>query len=178
MNQGINLLPWREARRRRQRRQLWTAIVVICIVAASVFATAWWTQSEEISFQTSRNAYLLREIRKVQTQLEEIDQIKQRKSALVARMTIIRQLQQEKVGIVRTLDNLVRALPEGLYFVSAKRSRGSFNLEGIAQSNARVSELMLNLNSSVSFGDSHLEVIRIGNIDETQTSRFELMVSD
>lgn len=178
MNQGINLLPWREARRRRQRRQLWTAIVVICIVAASVFATAWWTQSEEISFQTSRNAYLLREIRKVQTQLEEIDQIKQRKKALVARMTIIRQLQQEKVGIVRTLDNLVRALPEGLYFVSAKRSRGSFNLEGVAQSNARVSELMLNLNSSVSFGDSHLEVIRIGNIDETQTSRFELMVSD
>ena len=178
MNHGINLLPWREARRRRQRRQLWTAIVVICIVAASVFATAWWTQSEEISFQTSRNAYLLREIRKVQTQLEEIDQIKQRKKALVARMTIIRQLQQEKVGIVRTLDNLVRALPEGLYFVSAKRSRGSFNLEGIAQSNARVSELMLNLNSSVSFGDSHLEVIRIGNIDETQTSRFELMVSD
>ena len=178
MNQGINLLPWREARRRRQRRQLWTAIVVICIVAASVFATAWWTQSEEISFQTSRNAYLLREIRKVQTQLEEIDQIKQRKKALVDRMTIIRQLQQEKVGIVRTLDNLVRALPEGLYFVSAKRSRGSFNLEGIAQSNARVSELMLNLNSSVSFGDSHLEVIRIGNIDETQTSRFELMVSD
>tara|TARA_B000000460_G_scaffold56510_1_gene37593 strand:- start:90 stop:626 length:537 start_codon:yes stop_codon:yes gene_type:complete len=178
MNQGINLLPWREARRRRQRRQLWTAIVVICIVAASVFATAWWTQSEEISFQTSRNAYLLREIRKVQTQLEEIDQIKQRKKALVARMTIIRQLQQEKVGIVRTLDNLVRALPEGLYFVSAKRSRGSFNLEGIAQSNARVSELMLNLNSSVSFGDSHLEIVRIGNIDETQTSRFELMVSD
>ena len=178
MNQGINLLPWREARRRRQRRQLWTAIVVICIVAASVFATAWWTQREEISFQTSRNAYLLREIRKVQTQLEEIDQIKQRKKALVARMTINRQLQQEKVGIVRTLDNLVRALPEGLYFVSAKRSRGSFNLEGIAQSNARVSELMLNLNSSVSFGDSHLEVIRIGEIDETQTSRFELMVSD
>ena len=178
MNQGINLLPWREARRRRQRRQLWAAIIVICLVAASVFATAWWTQSEEISFQTSRNAYLLREIRKVQTQLEEIDQIKQRKKALVARMTIIRQLQQEKVGIVRTLDNLVRALPEGLYFVSAKRSRGSFNLEGIAQSNARVSELMLNLNSSVSFGDSHLEVIRIGEIDETQTSRFELMVSD
>ena len=178
MNQGINLLPWREARRRRHRRQLWTAIVVICIATVSVFATAWWTQSEEISFQRSRNAYLLREIRKVQTQLEEIDQIKQRKKALVARMTIIRQLQQEKVGIVRTLDNLVRALPEGLYFVSAKRSRGSFNLEGIAQSNARVSELMLNLNSSVSFGDSHLEVIRIGEIDETQTSRFELMVSD
>ena len=178
MNQGINLLPWREARRRRQRRQLWTAIVVICIVAASVFATAWWTQSEEISFQTSRNAYLLREIRKVQTQLEEIDQIKQRKKALVARMTIIRQLQQEKVGIVRTLDNLVRALPEGLYFVSAERNQGSFKLVGIAQSNARVSELMLNLNSSFSFGDSHLEVIRIGNIDETQTSRFELMVSD
>ena len=178
MNQGINLLPWREARRRRQLRQLWAAIVVICIVAASVFATAWWTQSEEISFQRSRNAYLLREIRKVQTQLEEIDQIKQRKKALVARMTIIRQLQQEKVGIVRTLDNLVRALPEGLFFVSAKRSRGNFKLEGIAQSNARVSELMLNLNSSVSFGDSHLEVIRIGEIDETQTSRFELMVSD
>ena len=69
MNQGINLLPWREARRRRQRRQLWAAIVVICVVAGSVFAAAWWTQSEEISFQRSRNAYLLRQIRKVETQL-------------------------------------------------------------------------------------------------------------
>jgi len=178
MNHGINLLPWREARRRRQRRQLWTAIVVICIATVSVFATAWWTQSEEISFQRSRNAYLLREIRNVEAQLEEIDQIKQRKSALVARMTIIRQLQQERVGIVRALDNLVRALPEGLFFESAKRSQGSFKLVGIAQSNARVSELMLNLNSSVSFGDSHLEIVNIGEIDETQTSRFELLVSD
>ena len=178
MNQGINLLPWREARRRRQRRQLWAAIIVICLVAASVFATAWWTQSEDISFQRNRNAYLLREIRKVEAQLEEIDQIKQRKSALVARMAIIRQLQQERVGIVRTLDNLVRALPEGLFFESAKRSQGIFELVGIAQSNARVSELMLNLNSSVSFGDSHLEIVNIGEIDETQTSRFELLVSD
>jgi len=178
MNQGINLLPWREARRRRQRRQLWAAIIVICLVAASVFATAWWTQSEDISFQRNRNAYLLREIRKVEVQLEEIDQIKQRKSALVARMAIIRQLQQERVGIVRTLDNLVRALPEGLFFESAKRSQGSFKLVGVAQSNARVSELMLNLNSSVSFGDSHLEIVNIGEIDETQTSRFELLVSD
>jgi type IV pilus assembly protein PilN len=178
MNLGINLLPWREARRRRQRRQLWAAIVVICIVAGSVFAAAWWIQSEGISFQMSRNAYLLRQIRKVEAQLKEIDQIKQRKKVLVARMTIIHQLQQERVGIVRTLDSLVRALPEGLFFVSAERSQGRFKLEGIAQSNARVSELMVNLNSSVSFSDSHLEVINIGEIDETQTSRFELMVSD
>ncbi|HIO17853.1 MAG TPA: pilus assembly protein PilN [Gammaproteobacteria bacterium] len=178
MRPGINLLPWREARRRRQRRQLWAAIVVICIVAGSVFAVAWWTQSEEISFQRSRNAYLLREIQKVEVQLKEIDQIKQRKKVLVARMTIIHQLQQERVGIVRTLDSLVRALPEGLFFVSAERSQGRFKLEGIAQSNARISELMVNLNSSVSFSDSHLEVINIGEIDETQTSRFELMVSD
>ena len=178
MNLGINLLPWREARRRRQRRQLWAAIVVICIVAGSVFAAAWWIQSEGISFQMSRNAYLLRQIRKVEAQLKEIDQIKQRKKVLVARMTIIHQLQQERVGIVRTLDSLVRALPEGLFFVSAERSQGRFKLEGIAQSNARISELMVNLNSSVSFSDSHLEVINIGEIDETQTSRFELMVSD
>jgi type IV pilus assembly protein PilN len=126
----------------------------------------------------SRNAYLLRQIRKVEAQLKEIDQIKQRKKVLVARMTIIHQLQQERVGIVRTLDSLVRALPEGLFFVSAERSQGRFKLEGIAQSNARISELMVNLNSSVSFSDSHLEVINIGEIDETQTSRFELMVSD
>ena len=178
MNPGINLLPWREARRRRQRRQLWAAIVVICIVAGSVFAAAWWIQSEGISFQMSRNAYLLRQIRKVEAQLKEIDQIKQRKKVLVARMTIIHQLQQERVGIVRTLDSLVRALPEGLFFVSAERSQGRFKLEGIAQSNARISELMVNLNSSVSFSDSHLEVINIGEIDETQTSRFEMLVSD
>jgi len=128
MNHGINLLPWREARRRRQRRQLWTAIVVICIVAASVFATAWWTQSEEISFQTSRNAYLLREIRKVQTQLEEIDQIKQRKKALVARMTIIRQLQQKKsASYVRWIILFARC-PRVYFLYRHKEAKAASNL--------------------------------------------------
>ena len=179
MNTGINLLPWREERQRLQQRRTLIGSAVICLVALAVVTAGWWYYAGEISFQTERNKYLKGEINKIEAQLREIDKIKQRKEELMTRMSVIYELQEDRVRVVRSLDEFVRMIPEGVFFVSLDRSREGFMLEGIAQSNSQVSDLMVRLNESESFSDSNLEMINTGSSAETntETSRFELRVT-
>ncbi len=179
MNTGINLLPWREERQRLQQRRTLIGSAVICLVALAVVTAGWWYYAGEISFQKERNKYLKGEIDKIEAQLQEIDNIKQRKEELMTRMSVIYELQEDRVRVVRSLDEFVRMIPEGVFFVSLDRSREGFMLEGIAQSNSQVSDLMVRLNESESFSDSNLEMINTGSSAETntETSRFELRVT-
>ena len=177
MNTGINLLPWREERQRLQQRRTIMGSAVIGLVAAIVVAAVWLHFSEEIAFQKKRNKYLSAEIKKTEAQLKEIEKIKDRKEELMNRMTVIYELQEDRVRVVRSLDEFVRMIPEGVFFVSLDRDSKGFELEGVAQSNSQVSALMVRLNESESFSDSNLDTINAGLSDETETSRFELRVT-
>ncbi len=177
MNTGINLLPWREERQRLQQRRTIIGSAVIGVAAAVFVAAVWWYFSEEIAFQKQRNRYLSSEIKKTEAQLLEIDKIKERKEELINRMTVIYDLQEDRGRVVRSLDEFVRMIPEGVFFVSLDRDSEGFQMEGIAQSNSQVSALMVRLNESESFSDSNLEMINAGISDETETSRFVLRVT-
>jgi len=177
MNTGINLLPWREERQRLQQRRTIIGSAVIGVAAAVFVAAVWWYFSEEIAFQKKRNRYLSSEIKKTEAQLLEIDKIKERKEELINRMTVIYDLQEDRVRVVRSLDEFVRMIPEGVFFLSLDRDSEGFQMEGIAQSNSQVSALMVRLNESESFSDSNLEMINAGISDETETSRFVLRVT-
>jgi type IV pilus assembly protein PilN len=179
MNTGINLLPWREERQRLQARRTLIGAIVINLVAVAVVTAGWWHFAGEISFQKKRNRYLQGEIGKIEAQLREIDNIKQRKKELMTRMSVIYELQEDRVRVVRSLDEFVRMIPEGIFFVSLDRSPEGFQLEGIAQSNSQVSALMVRLNESESFSNSNLEMINTGSSgkSDTEISRFELRVT-
>lgn len=177
MSTGINLLPWREERQRLQQRRTIMGSAVIGLVAAIVVAAVWLHFSEEIAFQKKRNKYLSAEIKKTEAQLKEIEKIKDRKEELMNRMAVIYELQEDRVRVVRSLDEFVRMIPEGVFFVSLDRDSKGFELEGVAQSNSQVSALMVRLNESESFSDSNLDTINAGLSDETETSRFELRVT-
>ncbi len=177
MSTGINLLPWREERQRLQQRRTIMGSAVIGLVAAMVVAAVWLHFSEEIAFQKKRNKYLSAEIKKTEAQLKEIEKIKDRKEELMNRMAVIYELQEDRVRVVRSLDEFVRMIPEGVFFVSLDRDSKGFELEGVAQSNSQVSALMVRLNESESFSDSNLDTINAGLSDETETSRFELRVT-
>jgi len=177
MSTGINLLPWREELQRLKQRRAIMGSAVIGLVAAMVVAAVWLHFSEEIAFQKKRNKYLSAEIKKTEAQLKEIEKIKDRKEELMNRMTVIYELQEDRVRVVRSLDEFVRMIPEGVFFVSLDRDSKGFELEGVAQSNSQVSALMVRLNESESFSDSNLDTINAGLSDETETSRFELRVT-
>ncbi len=172
MISGINLLPWREQRRHRQRRHVAITTASLWLVSAGLIGGMWWHLDGELGHQRGRNQYLVEEIYRVEDQLQEIDQIQQRKEALMARMAIIRQLQAERVRLVRAMSELAVIIPEGIFFSSLGRSAEGVSLTGIAQSSSRISTLMERLSDTPSFNRPELNVINVGD-----TQEFQLWVS-
>jgi len=178
MSTRLNLLPWREIRRREQDRQLLTIAVGAWLLMAVIVFYGYVHVSAMIENQNSRNKFLQDEIKKVEAELKEINEIKKKKQALIARMNIIYQLQQDRTRIVHIFDDLVRKLPEGIYLTNMKQSGTSLDLKGIAQSNARVSALMRNLASSDWFEEPQLEIINVKEKGADRISEFSLKVKE
>lgn len=174
---GVNLLPWREENRRTQDRQMFIfaiAVWVLCVVA--VFGAHNYSQVLKDN-QKKRNEYLTIEIGKLDAKIKEINKLKVQKDNLIARMEVIQNLQRQRTQVVHLFDDIVRKLPEGVYFTTMKKKGKEFDFTGIAQSNARVSNLMGRFDSSEWFTDPDLKVINVTPSQGVRLSEFNLKVS-
>lgn len=176
MTTRINLLPWREMRRKEQDRQLLTIAVGAWILMGVVIFYAHVHVSALIENQHKRNEFLEKEIAKVEQEIKEIAELKKQRADLIARMNVIYQLQGDRTQVVHLFDELARKLPDGIYFTSLKHSGSSIELQGVAQSNARVSALMRNLASSDWFAEPELEVITVSAKGNDRVSNFSMKV--
>ena len=176
MTTRINLLPWREMRRKQQDRQLLTIAVAAWIVMGVVVVNAYLYVGALIEVQGQRNKLLEDEIAKVEREIKEIAELKKQRQDLISRMNVIYQLQGDRTGMVRMFDELVRKLPEGVYLTTLKTTGGGVALQGVAQSNARVSALMRNLDGSQWFNGPELEVINVKEKSGERLSEFSLSV--
>lgn len=176
MTTRVNLLPWREMRRKEQDRQLLTIAVGAWILMGVVIFYAHVHVSALIENQNKRNEFLSKEIAKVEQEIKEIAELKKQRADLIARMNVIYQLQGDRTQVVHMFDELARKLPDGIYFTSLKHSGSSIALQGVAQSNARVSALMRNLASSDWFAEPELEVITVSAKGSDRVSNFSLKV--
>jgi len=170
----INLLPWREAARQQRRQEFLTLLGIALGLTALVVALVHFYFEDRISGQQARNQYLKTEIAALDRKIKEISEIEKTKADLLARMEIIQRLQKSRPEIVRLFDELVTALPEGVYLTKLEQSENTVTLEGRAQSNARVSAFMRRIESSQSIGQPRLMLIE--NKDKTGTglSHFRL----
>ena len=173
----INLLPWRDIRRKEQDRQLLSIAIGAWILMALVVFYAHLHVSALVENQNKRNQFLEEQITKLDAEIKEIAALKKQRSALIARMQVIQQLQLDRTQIVHVFDDLVRKLPEGVYLTSLRQSGTGFTLTGIAQSNARVSAFMRNLDSSDWFGNPDLDVINVSAKGNERLSQFTLRVN-
>ena len=141
----INLLPHREAARKRRREvfhaTLFASALVGLVIAGSIY---WWLQIL-ISEQQGKNRFLQQEIAVLENQIKEIATIEEEISALTARQKAVENLQSDRNMHVHLLNELVRQLPDGVYISSFKQTNRSVVMQGMAQSNERVSELLRNL---------------------------------
>lgn len=172
----LNLLPWREMRRKTQDAQLISVAVGSCVLMLAILGLAWWQLNSMIEHQDSRNAFLKQEIKKVEEELKEIKELEKRRDDLIARMNVIEQLQQDRTRVVHVFDDLVRKLPEGVYLTTIKQAGTKFTISGVAQSNARVSAFMRNLDSSEWFVNPDLDVINVSARGNDRLSQFTLRV--
>jgi len=173
----LNLLPWRELRRKEQDRQLVSAGGFTWVLMALIIFYAHLHVSALIDNQKKRNEFLKEEIAKVDKEIQEIKELKKQRRALIARMNIIHQLQGDRTQIVHVFDELVQQLPEGIYFRKLSQKGKVFSVDGTAQSNARVSALMRNLDSSDWFTNPVLKVINVKDSDGDRVSNFQLKVT-
>ena len=158
----INLLPWRQESRKEQQRQFLTILGLSVVLVVVGILAVHLQYSRMIGVQELRNAYLNRQIDKVKAQIKEIDELAGKKERLLARMDIIQQLQRNRPEIVRLFDELVRILPEGVHLSSLQQKKRNLQMIGIAQSNARVSALMRNIDQSDWLAEPKLEIIEVG----------------
>jgi len=174
---GINLLPWREERRRvRDRQMLIIAIGIWVGCALTIFGVCSYYQILQDN-QKKRNEYLTIEIQKLESKMKEIKQLKEKKGNLIARMEVIQKLQRERIQVVHLFDDVVRKMPDGVFFQSMTKKKNRIGFTGTARSNARISSLMNRLDSSEWFTDPDLKVINMMPSEGVRLSQFDLKVS-
>jgi len=174
----INLLPWREARRKGMQREfimfaaVWTASAVAVVLGVYLYV------GDLTEAQQARNAYLQEEITVLDKSISSIKELKKEKHQLIARMEIIGELQSSRTAVVYMLDELARLVPGGVYFTAMKQHGTVLEIEGVAQSNANVSDLMRYLDSAEWVGNPRLEVIESKDKRSSdRSSRFVLRVN-
>jgi len=156
----INLLPWREGQRK-ERKVAFTVALLVAAVAAGVAAFAvYLAYGSMIEAQEARNEKLRTEIKAVDKQIEEINNLENAKQKFIARMHIIEELQRSRPEIVHVFDEIVRTLPEGVYLTSVKQNNTKLRFEGVAQSSTRVSSFMRNIDASDWLKNPELEVVQ------------------
>ena len=173
----LNLLPWRDQRRKEQDRQLLSIAVGVWILMGLVIFYAHLHVSGLIENQQKRNEFLDQETKKLDEEIKEIKELQAARAALLARMRVIQQLQSDRTQVVHLFDDLVRKVPEGVYIISFKQAGPVITLTGNAQSNARVSALMRNLDASDWYTKPDLDVINVKAKGNERVSEFTLRVN-
>jgi type IV pilus assembly protein PilN len=177
MSVHINLLPYRDERRRMRQRQFGTQIGLVAALALAIVLLVHVLVSGNISAQQERNQFLKQELARLDKDIGEIGRLKQEVAALLARKQVIERLQSDRAQAVHLLDQLVRQVPEGVYLRQVKQAGLGINLQGYSQANARVSTLMRNLAESAYLENPVLVEIKSATVNNRRVSEFSMNVS-
>lgn len=172
----INLLPWREERRKHRRQQFYTLLAVVAGVGLAIAALVHTIIAGVVDNQEQTNAFLKREIAALDTEINEIKRLREQTDALLARKQVIESLQGNRAEAVNLFNELARQVPEGIYLKLVKQQGPKVTLVGYAQSNARVSTLMRNLEASPYLEKPDLVEIKAATVDKRRLSEFNLTI--
>jgi type IV pilus assembly protein PilN len=173
----INLLPWREARRKAQRQHLGVLGGMVAALGLLIVGAVHLTIAGYIAEQSARNEFLKRENVRLDKEIEEIRKLRGEIAALLARKQVIERLQADRAQAVHLLEELVQQVPDGVYLKSIKQTALKVNLVGYSQSNARVSTLMRNFAASPHLENPELVEIKAVTVSNKRVSEFNMNVS-
>lgn len=172
----INLRPWREELRAEKQKQFVVMILGAVIIAGGL-AFLWKSDMDSrIAYQQSRNAYIETATKELDKQIKEIENLKRQRDELLARMQVIQDLQGKRPVIVRVFDELVRTLPDGLYYTDLKKAGDRLDIVGMAESNSRISNLMRQFEDSEWFANPNLTNVAAADSARAGYSQFNLSV--
>ena len=144
----INLLPHREEKRKTRRQQFYVLLGLVSVLAAVIWFLGFSLINREIVAQNEKNEFLKREIASLDKEINEIKKIQEQTNALLARKRVIEALQANRTEIVHLFNELAKQVPEGIYLRTLTQTEQRIAITGYAQSNARITTLMNNLDES------------------------------
>lgn len=172
----INLLPWREARRKKQQRDFLNMLAAAALLAFLAVIAVHMEIAGRIEYQEARNQFLrdeIEQLKKIEAQIKEMEKTK---TQLLGRLESIQNLQSNRPSMVKIFDELARITPANVFLSSLKGSGNTLVMAGTASSNNIVSEFMRNLANSRAFGVPNLTVIENKDVNGVRASQFELTV--
>ena len=172
----INLLPWRDERRAELKQEFLAVFAAVVAFAGLIIFVVDLIVSGQIQSQNDRNAFLSDNIAVLNKQVEEIREMQRKRTQLLDRMTVIQELQGNRPIIVRILDQLVRTVPDGVFYTSVSAKGQVITIKGIAESNNRVSSLMRRLDASDWFKEPNLEGVKADPEYGEQAAVFNMTV--
>jgi type IV pilus assembly protein PilN len=172
----INLLPHREEKRKALRQQFYALTGLIAVLAGLIVVLVHGIISGYISQQEGKNEFLKKEIALLDKDIDEIKRLKEQTSALLSRKGVIESLQGGRAETVQLFNELARQVPPGIYLKSVKQAGLNINITGVAQSNARVSTLMRQLEASPLLERPDLIEIKAVTLNNRRYAEFNLNV--
>lgn len=173
----INLLPWREERRQELKKEFLATVALVVALAGGLILLADRIVDNQIDNQLARNQYLTEHIKELDKQVAEIRDLQKRRNQLLDRMRVIQELQGNRPIIVRVLDQLVRTVPDGVFYTKLSTKGKKISISGVAESNNRVSSLMRRLDASDWLSSPILDRVQEAREFGEQANRFELSVN-
>lgn len=173
----INLLPWRLERRKLKQKEFIAMLGAAAIIAAGLSVLIVLYYKGQISGQEKRNNYLTTEIATIDKQIEEIQDLDKQKADLLSRKKAIECLQGRRSLMVHLFDDLVRTIPDGVKLVGLEQDGNKLTVNGISQSNARVSAYMRNLQVSGWMSQPELTIIEAKGGDKGLPYQFTLITT-
>lgn len=156
----INLLPWREELRKKRQKDFIAGIGAGIVATALILVLVYLYIEGMKEYQTHRNDILKKEIAELDKKILEIREIEDKKNRLLTKIDVIQKLQESRPEIVHLFDELTKVTPEGVYLTKFTQVGTALNMDGKAESNARVSALMRAIDRSIWINSPVLGVIK------------------
>ena len=172
----INLLPWREERRQDLKKDFLVTVGLVLALGVGLVLLADRVVDGQIQNQNARNQYLADNIKVLDEQVAEIRELQKKRNQLLDRMRVIQELQGNRPIIVRVLDQLVRTVPDGVFYTKLSTKGKTISISGIAESNNRVSSLMRRLDASDWLANPNLDKVKAAPQYGDQATTFNLTV--
>jgi type IV pilus assembly protein PilN len=173
----INLLPHREMRRRERQRAFLLASVAMVALGGVIVVLVHGVLAARLEIQKGRNTFLEGEIATLDKQIVEIRKLREQTQQLLARKRVVETLQANRSEVVELFDQIARQLPEGVYLRNVKQTGPTISITGFAQSNARVSTLMRNLDASPLLENAKLVEIKAATVNNQRLNEFSMNVN-
>ena len=172
----INLLPWREEKRRERQRQFMSSLLLTAILGVVLVFAAGFIFDQKISHQQSRNEMVQREIKALEVRIKRIAELERTRARLISRKQVIERLQASRSTTVELLDKLAKTIPVGVTLTTIQQQGKDLALIGTSQSNARVSAYLRELEKNDLFVSPQLDYVRSAANPVTATEPYQFSI--